>query len=207
MHDLDTINKLIANAVEDSSYNTVVLSSCIFIVYTLIVKLVEFAKSKSRNRPILEMASAIKDISGNIVRLNAVLDKTFKEAEQKEVTKLRNVINIGWGNLKAELIKECNDVIIHNNVEANKDSISQNIYKLTSTEYYKLYSILSAYEINDVNVCTKLKEEWIDKIADECLSIIFNGHDTVSRIRQLTHKVNIITEEYSTYVINKTFNR
>ena len=40
----------------------------------------------------------------------AIASPIFKEAEQKEVTKLRNVINIGWGNLKAELIKECKEI-------------------------------------------------------------------------------------------------
>nr|DAW71268.1 MAG TPA: hypothetical protein [Crassvirales sp.] len=206
MNDLEIVNKLIANAVETSSYNTVILSSCVFIAYTLIIKVVEYVKARNRNKPILEMTNAIRGISENVVKLNAVLDRTFKDAEQKEVMKLRHVITIGWGNLQAAIANECNNVIIHNNVIANKDNISQNIYKFVSTEYYKLYSILSAYELNNVIISTRLKEEWIDKIATDCLNIIFSMDDTINRIRLVNHKLIILTEEYATIMTNKTFN-
>lgn len=206
MNDLQSINDLISSAVKDSSYITVIISSCVFLIYTAIVKIVDIVKAKDRTKPLLEMANAVKEISQNVVKLNTVLDKTIKESEAKEISRINQIINVSFDSFKSSVLDECIDIIIHNNIETNRDSIKQNIYKCVNTEYYKVYSIFSAYEHDDVNVSTSIKEEWIDDTTGECLRIIYNGQDSVSRIRQLNNKLNIITEEYSIYIKNKVFN-
>ena len=92
MEDLQTINDIINGAVKDSSYVTVLISSCVFILYTLIIKVVDLFKAKDRNKPIIEMASAIKEVSENVVKLNQVLDKTIQDAETKEANRINNII-------------------------------------------------------------------------------------------------------------------
>ena len=206
MDELQTVNDIVSNAVKDSSYITVLISSGVFILYTLIIKIVDLYKSKDKNKPLLEMASAIKDISENVVKLNQVLDKTIQDAEQKEYDRIGNVIIASFNSFKSAILDQCMDTIIHNNVEANKDNITQNVYKTVSTEYYKLYSIFSAYEHDSVSVAAKIKEEWIDDVTDECIAIIYNGTDALSRIRSLNHKLSIICEEYSIYLKNKILN-
>ena len=206
MDELQTVNDIVSNAVKDSSYITVLISSGVFILYTLIIKVVDLYKSKDKNKPLLEMASAIKDISENVVKLNQVLDKTIQDAEQKEYDRIGNVIIASFNSFKSAILDQCMDTIIHNNVEANKDNITQNVYKTVSTEYYKLYSIFSAYEHDSVSVAAKIKEEWIDEVTDECIAIIYNGADALSRIRSLNHKLSIICEEYSIYLKNKILN-
>lgn len=206
MDELQTVNSIINNAVKDSSYITVLISSGVFIAYTIIVKVVDFYKSKNKNKPLLQMASAIKEISENVVKLNQVLDKTIQDAEQKESNRISNVITASFLSFKSAVLDQCIDTIIHNNIELNKDNITQNIYKTVSTEYYKLYSTFSAYEHDSINVATKIKEEWIDDITDECISIIYNGDTPLSRIRQVNHKLNLIAEEHSIYIKNKILN-
>lgn len=206
MNDLQTINDVISAAVKDSSYITVLISSGVFIAYTLIIKIVDLFKSKDRNKPIIEMASAIKEISENVVKLNQVLDKTLQNAETKEIGRIGNIIIAAFNSFKANVMSQCLDIIIHNNIETNKDIITQNLYKTVSTEYYKIYSIFSAYEHDSTNVATKIKEEWIDDITEECLQIVYNGQDAISRIRQLNNKLALSTEEYSIYINNKVFN-
>lgn len=206
MNDLQTINDVISAAVKDSSYITVLISSGVFIAYTLIIKIVDLFKSKDRNKPIIEMANAIKEISENVVKLNQVLDKTLQNAETKEIGRIGNVIIAAFNSFKANVVSQCLDVIIHNNIETNKDIITQNLYKTISTEYYKIYSIFSAYEHDSVNVATKIKEEWIDDVTEDCLQIIYNGQDAITRIRQLNNKLTLNTEEYSIYINNKVFN-
>ena len=206
MDELQTVNDIVSNAVKDSSYITVLISSGVFILYTLIIKIVDLYKSKDKNKPLLEMASAIKDVSENVVKLNQVLDKTIQDAEQKEYDRIGNVIIASFLSFKSAILDQCMDTIIHNNVEANKDNITQNVYKTVSTEYYKLYSIFSAYEHDSVSVAAKIKEEWIDDVTDECIAIIYNGADALSRIRSLNHKLSIICEEYSVYLKNKILN-
>lgn len=206
MNDIQAINEIINSAVKDSSYTTVIISCGVFIVYTLINKVIELYKAKDRNKPMLEMASAIKQVSENVVKLNQVLDKTFQDAEIKEANRITNIIAASFNSFKSEIITRAIDIIVHNNIEANKESVKQSIYRTVSTEYYKVYSIFSAYEHDKVNVATKLKEEWIDAVTEEVLQIIYNGQDATDRIRQINNKLSIDTEEYSIYINNKVFN-
>ena len=206
MNDLQTVNEIINTAVKDSSYITVIISCGVFILYTLINKVIELYKAKDRNKPMLEMASAIKQVSENVVKLNQVLDKTFQDAEIKEANRITNIITAGFNSFKSEIITRAIDIIVHNNIEANRESVKQSIYRTVSTEYYKVYSIFSAYEHDKVNVATKLKEEWIDAVTKEVIQIIYNGQDATNRIRQINNKLSIDTEEYSIYINNKVFN-
>ena len=206
MNDLQAVNEMINTAVKDSSYTTVIISCGVFILYTLINKVIELYKAKDRNKPMLEMASAIKQVSENVVKLNQVLDKTFQDAEIKEANRITNIITASFNSFKSEIITRAIDIIVHNNIEANRESVKQSIYRTVSTEYYKIYSIFSAYEHDKVNVATKLKEEWIDAVTEEVLQIIYNGQDATDRIRQINNKLSIDTEEYSIYINNKVFN-
>ena len=206
MDELQEVNDIVSNAVKDSSYITVLISSSVFILYTLIIKIVDYYKSKDKHKPLLEMASAIKDVSENVVKLNQVLDKTIQDAEQKEYDRIGNVIIVSFLSFKSAILDQCIDTIINNNINANKDNITQNVYKTVSTEYYKLYSIFSEYEHDSVSVATKIKESWIDDVTDECIKIMYNGNDALTRIRQLNRKLGLISEEYSIYLKNKILN-
>ena len=206
MDELQAVNDTVSNAVKDSSYITVLISSGVFILYTLIIKIVEYYKSKDKHKPLLEMASAIKDVSENVVKLNQVLDKTIQDAEQKEYDRIGNVIIASFLSFKSAILDQCIDTIIHNNINENKDNVTQNIYKTVNTEYYKLYSIFSEYEHDSVSVATKIKESWIDDVTDECIKIMYNGNDALTRIRQLNRKLGLISKEYSIYLKNKILN-
>ena len=50
MEDLQTINDIINSAVKNSSYITAIISSCVFILYTLIIKVVDLYKSKDKQK-------------------------------------------------------------------------------------------------------------------------------------------------------------
>ena len=152
MHDFQTINEIVSESVRNSSYYTVAISSCVFIVYTLINNLVSYFKTKSKNKPLIEISKAMVEMTENIVKLNTILDKTFKDAERKEISKCKTVIDLAFRTFASRISHQCESIIIHNNIEKNKEFITDNITKIISTEYYKLYSILSAYEINEVNV-------------------------------------------------------
>ena len=206
MDEFTQVNQVVNDAIKDSSYITVLISSGIYIAYTLIIKLVDLFKSKDRNKPIIEMANAIKQVSENVVKLNGVLDKAFQDAESKERAKVKNVISLGFDSFKVAVVNTCNNIIIHNNVAANKDLIKENIFRLVSTEYYKLYNVFSAYDVNGINISTRLKEEWIDDVTKECLDIIYNGQDALIRINQIGNRLDIIANEHSVLVNNKVFN-
>ena len=206
MNDLEAINSIISNAVKNSSYITVLISSSVFIVYTIIIKIVDYFKAKNKNKPLLDMAIAIKEISENVVKLNTVLDKQIQDAESKELTKVRQVISLAFDSFRANISKTCNEIIIHNNIDTNRNLIRENLFKTISTEYYKLYNVFSAYEVDGINIATKIKDEWIDDTTKECLEVIYDGQDKDVRIGQILNKLTIIANEHSVYVNNKVFN-
>ena len=67
MHDFQTINEIVSESVRNSSYYTVAISSCVFIVYTLINNLVSYFKTKSKNKPLIEISKAMVEMTENIV--------------------------------------------------------------------------------------------------------------------------------------------
>ena len=206
MDDFNQVNQIVSDAIKDSSYVTVLISSGIYILYTLIIRLVDLFKAKDRNKPLIQMASAIKEVSENVVKLNTVLDKQIQDAESKELTKVRQVISLAFDSFRANISKTCNEIIIHNNIDENRDLIRENLFKTISTEYYKLYNVFSAYEVDGINIATKIKDEWIDDTTKECLEVIYNGQDKDVRIGQILNKLTIIANEHSVYVNNKVFN-
>ena len=206
MNDLEAINSIISNAVKNSSYITVLISSSVFIAYTIIIKIVDYFKAKNKNKPLLDMAIAIKEISENVVKLNTVLDKQIQDAESKELTKIRQVISLAFDSFRANISKTCNEIIIHNNIDTNRNLIRENLFKTINTEYYKLYNVFSAYEVDGINIATKIKDEWIDDTTKECLEVIYDGQDKDVRIGQILNKLTIIANEHSVYVSNKVFN-
>lgn len=206
MDDFNQVNQIVSDAIKDSSYITVLISSGVYILYTLIIKLVDLFKAKDRNKPLIQMASAIKEVSENVVKLNTVLDKQIQNAESKELTKVRQVISLAFDSFRANISKTCNEIIIHNNIDTNRDLIRENLFKTISTEYYKLYNVFSAYEVDGINIATKIKDEWIDDTTKECLEVIYDGQDKDVRIGQILNKLTIIANEHSIYVNNKVFN-
>lgn len=206
MNDFQTINDIVNESVRNSSYYTVAISSCVFIVYTLIVQLIGYFKAKNKSKPMLEMSNALKEMATNIVKLNSVLDKTLKEADRKKVRQCEVAIDIGFRTFAYEISQEVISIIAHNNIDKNKELIIGNINKLVSTEYYKLYSVLSAYEINEVNIASKLKTEWIEEVAKNIIAIVYNGQDAIDRITHINNRLEISVAEYSTFINNKTFN-
>ena len=206
MDDFNQVNQIVSDAIKDSSYITVLISSGVYILYTLIIRLVDLFKSKDRNKPLIQMASAIKEVSENVVKLNTVLDKQIQNAESKELTKVRQVISLAFDSFRANISKTCNEIIIHNNIDTNRDLIRENLFKTISTEYYKLYNVFSAYEVDGINIATKIKDEWIDDTTKECLEVIYDGQDKDVRIGQILNKLTIIANEHSVYVNNKVFN-
>ena len=206
MNDFQTVNDIVNESVRNSSYYTVAISSCVFILYTLIVQLIGYFKGKAKNKPLIEMAEAIKENTENVVKLNSVLDKTLQGAEKKKVRQCESAIDLAFKASSLRIVQEAASIIAHNNIDKNKEFIVSNINKFVSTEYYRLYSALAIYEINDVNVASRLKEEWIKEIADNLVDIIYNGQDAMTRITQVNNRLNVCVTEYSTYINNKTFN-
>lgn len=206
MNEFQSINDIISAAVKDSSYVSVLISSIVFILYTFVSKIIDYFKVKNNNKPMIEMVSTVKSLGDNIAKLNNGLDKMFQDNQRKEIVRCKNVIELTFVSFKNNIECICRDIIIHNNIEKNKEYIVANISQTVSTEYYKLHSQLSLYDVDNISISTFLKEEWIEDIVKHLINIIYNKQNSQERISQVISYLKIVANEHSTYIYNKTFN-
>ena len=206
MEDLQFINDIVNQSTKEASYWSVVISSTVFIIYTIVIRIFDYFKSKSKDKPLLEMSKAIQEVSNNVIKLNTVLDKMIQDNSKKDFTKCKNTIELSFICFENNVFKFCREIILHNNIETNRDLIVSNISQKVNTEYYKIYSVLSIFEIKEIVVSTHLHSEWIDDITKDLINIIYNGQDKEARVNQISSKLKLTMNAYSTQVYNKTFN-
>lgn len=206
MDEITEINNIIASAVNDSSRTTVIISCAVFVIYTVIVKVVEIYKERAKSQPMSKLADAVNKIGDLVAQLNKRFDKTLGAIERKETHRISNVIAVAFDSFRCEILASCIDIIAYNSLSENETAIRQNLYTCVNTAYYKMYSTLSAYEHNDNNISTKLKQELIKEIADSCCEIIFTKQDNTSKIRALNQKLKYICDDNTIYLNNIIFN-
>lgn len=206
MEDLQFINDIVNQSTKEASYWSVVISSTVFIIYTIVIRMFDYFKSKDKDKPLLEMSKAIQEVSNNVIKLNTVLDKMIQDNSKKDFTKCKNTIELSFIGFDSNVFKFCREIILHNNIETNRDLIISNISQKVNTEYYKIYSVLSIFEIKEIVVSTHLHSEWIDDITKDLINIIYNGQDKEARVNQISSKLKLTMNAYSTQVYNKTFN-
>lgn len=206
MEDLQLINDIVNQSTKEASYWSVVISSTVFIIYTIVIRIFDYFKSKDKDKPLLEMSKAIQEVSNNVIKLNTVLDKMIQDNSKKDFTKCKNTIELSFIGFENNVFKFCREIILHNNIETNRDLIVSNISQKVNTEYYKIYSVLSIFEIKEIVVSTHLHSEWIDDITKDLINIIYNGQDKEARVNQISSKLKLTMNAYSTQVYNKTFN-
>lgn len=206
MEDLQLINDIVNQSTKEASYWSVIISSTVFIIYTIVIRIFDYFKSKDKDKPLLEMSKAIQEVSNNVIKLNIVLDKMIQDNSKKDFTKCKNTIELSFIGFENNVFKFCREIILHNNIETNRDLIVSNISQKVNTEYYKIYSVLSIFEIKEIVVSTHLHSEWIDDITKDLINIIYNGQDKEARVNQISSKLKLTMNAYSTQVYNKTFN-
>ena len=206
MEDLQLINDIVNQSTKEASYWSVVISSTVFIIYTIVIRIFDYFKSKDKDKPLIEMSKAIQEVSNNVIKLNTVLDKMIQDNSKKDFTKCKNTIELSFICFENNVFKFCREIILNNNIETNRDLIVSNISQKVNTEYYKIYSVLSIFEIKEIVVSTHLHSEWIDDITKDLINIIYNGQDKEARVNQISSKLKLTMNAYSTQVYNKTFN-
>lgn len=213
MEDLTQINDIIAAAVDKNSSNTVLISCGLFIIYTIIQKIVEYYKEKAKSEPFRKQAEAINNLTAKVTEVVDSLKKLFDNTERKEHSRIVNVVHSGFLALKAGILSTCIETIVQNNVVENENAIKGNIASSINTEYYRLFSTLSAYEYKNMPISSKLMDEWIAELTTNCIEYIYKTDLSERkilakdiRIQQLTKYLSLFVEDKSIYLNNLIFN-
>lgn len=177
-------------------------------VFILVYKYIDNTKKSTTEKFIEKTASNLEHITSSIDRSAAFIDNITSKITQKDKEKCRIVIELSFISLNKALYDYAKETIINNNIDIKVDIIKSNISHLVNNEYYKVYSTLALYQINDERPSTAMKEEWKRELIEDIESIIFNdGLNTLDKINTMDIKLSIRIEDYSTYVYNKCFNK
>lgn len=203
MEEFKFFNSIIEDTVRDTSYVTVIISSIVFISYTIIIKLIDYFRHKDDKKSIVEMGLAVKEVSNNVAKLNAILDNLFQDITKKNLEKDKIVIELVFFNFQYKIVNLCRNIIINNNIDINKEYVVASITKTVNTEFYRAYHILSLYEIKNVPLSNFLKENWKDDCIKDVLAIVYNGQEDKLRISQINNNLGIKIDNWIVYINNK----
>ena len=203
MEEFKVFNSVIENTVRNTSYITVIISSVVFISYTVIIKLIDYFRHKDDKKSLVEMGLAVKEVSNNVAKLNAILDNLFQDITKKNLEKGKIVIELAFFNFQYKIVNLCRNIIINNNIDINKEFIIANITKTVNTEFYRAYHTLSLYEVGNTLLSEFLKDSWKDDCIKDVLAIIYNGQEDKLRISQINNNLSIKVDNWIVYINNK----
>lgn len=203
MEEFKFFNSIIEDTVRNTSYVTVIISSIVFISYTIIIKLIDYFRHKDDKKSIVEMGLAVKEVSNNVAKLNAILDNLFQDITKKNLEKGKIVIELAFFNFQYKIVNLCRNIIINNNIDINKEYVVMSITKTVNTEFYRAYHTLSLYEIKNIPLSNFLKENWKDDCIKDILAIVYNGQEDKLRISQINNNLGIKIDNWIVYINNK----
>lgn len=203
MEEFKVFNSVIENTVRNTSYITVIISSVVFISYTVIIKLIDYFRHKDDKKSLVEMGLAVKEVSNNVAKLNAILDNLFQDITKKNLEKGKIIIELAFFNFQYKIVNLCRNIIINNNIDINKEFIIANITKTVNTEFCRAYHTLSLYEVGNTLLSEFLKDSWKDDCIKDVLAIIYNGQEDKLRISQINSNLSIKVDNWIVYINNK----
>ena len=127
MTELTPVMDFVNQSLKNYSVTAVIISSCVFILYTIVIKGIDYFRHKDQQKPMIEMANSVKEVSNNVVRLNTILDKLFQDALRKDVEKSKIIIELSFSNFQSRIAHLCRNIIINNNIDLNKNLVVANI--------------------------------------------------------------------------------
>ena len=203
MEEFKVFNSVIENTVRNTSYITVIISSVVFISYTVIIKLIDYFRHKDDKKSLVEMGLAVKEVSNNVAKLNAIIDNLFQDITKKNLEKGKIIIELAFFNFQYKIVNLCRNIIINNDIYINKEFIIANITKTVNTEFYRAYHTLSLYEVGNTLLSEFLKDSWKDDCIKDVLAIIYNGQEDKLRISQINSNLSIKVDNWIVYINNK----
>lgn len=176
-----------------------IIPAVVVALYLIVVKLIDSRKDSNS-------AKITKDLASAVVGINKFIENVTKNIISSDEEKCEHAIESGFESFALHLSSFVNTTVIHNHIEENRDVICQNVKNLINGEYYNLHAVLSNYVINNTNVATILKSEWMGDIEAITLGVIYNIRlDVPSKISTFNNQIHLKFKTYSNYIINNVF--
>lgn len=166
----------------------------------------EEAVSKSMNERVNSLADNVSDIVEAMREVSVQLHNVTNNIVERDKEKCKVSIELAFACFAKELCDYAFLTIFNNHISENKEVIESNTKTIVNSEFYKVYSVLSLYEINGRKVSTFLKDEWIEGFETSIVRILFNDKvEVMCKMNMLRNKLNIKTKDCANYIYNNTF--
>lgn len=191
-----------------------IIPGIIVLIYLIVTKWFESKKesreeavSKSMNERVNSLADSVSDIVEAIREISVQLHNVTNNIVERDKEKCKVSIELAFACFTKELCDYAFLTLYNNHIDRNKELIESNTETIVNSEYYKVYSVLGLYEINDRKVSTFLKDEWITDFEKAVINILFNDKvDAINKMNMLRNKLNIKAKDCANYIYNNTFN-
>lgn len=180
----------------DNALKQGIAPAIVVAVYLIINKLIDLGKDKKE-------AKLNADLVKHITVIGEFLTDITKNIIDREKEKCKIAIEDAMVAFSMRLIHYVTTTIINNHIDLNRDSILSNINNLINSEFYKAYSTLSIYKINNNVPSEYMNKEWMKLIEQDMIDIIYNnGLDKEDKILSFSNKINLKFQSYITYIVN-----
>lgn len=191
-----------------------IIPGIIVLIYLIVTKWFESKKesreeavSKSMNERVNSLADNVSDIVEAMREVSVQLHNVTNNIVERDKEKCKVSIELAFACFTKELCDYAFLTLYNNHIDRNKELIESNTETIVNSEYYKIYSVLGLYEINDRKVSTFLKDEWITDFKKAVINILFNDKaDAMNKMNMLRNKLNIKAKDCANYIYNNTFN-
>lgn len=161
-------------------------------VVIAIVYIVEKILAARRRDPLTDIAKLLNIVTKDII--------------DKDRERSKAAVDIIFNNEARELAKFVQSTIINNNIDANRDQISNNAKYLINSVYYNTYAKLNMYRGVDDYLGNYMEDRWRDDLYQDIMEIIYNKNiEPSKRILAYNNRIDIRVKDYSSYIINNAF--
>lgn len=191
-----------------------VIPGLIVLAYMIIIKWLEDRKetkeeaiNKSIDNRVNILTDNVTELVDSMREVSVQLHNVTSNIVERDREKCKISIELAFIAFVKELCDFGFLTIYNNHLDENRSIIESNVESIINSEYYKVYSILSLYEINGRKVSQNLKPEWKEELSDGLINVIYNDKlNDIEKVNMLRTKLNIKGKDYSNYVYNNTFN-
>jgi hypothetical protein len=177
-----------------------IMPGIILAIYLISVKIIDNKRESSQVKITNQLIEVMININNFVINVTkTVIDNDKDKCE----IAVRDALNSTSLHIAEFVI----NTLINNHIDNNKENITSNIHNIIQAEYYNLYRTLGLYTINNTNISSILKQDWINETEHIVVDIVYNEKlNKDIKIITMLNRLNSLFNTYVTYVKNNGIN-
>lgn len=182
-----------------------VITVFVVLLFFIANKVYDYYQKKNTSKPLNKMVETLDANCKHLDKLTAMLTNYIYDSSKGNENKCKAILELAFTSFKGNIFEFVRTVILSNNLKLNEVLIKENIRQKVSTEYYAVFTNLSLFDIEGINVSSYLNTAWIEEISNDVIAIIFQESDAKLRIDAINRRLSLKLTGYENYIYNKIF--